>query len=158
MNSTTPINIDTALNVSVYRFFCLLLITVLWFLLIWQLELSLWYRVVLGVVWLACLVVAQLKQPHLTAISSTLTSSFSDNPQDFLVWQIQIFDGYVIAPYGYETDIYQATLHKIDDFGVVLLLDFGVFEPFDKHFTVQIWQDQVDSESWRQLKILAKMQ
>lgn len=158
MKQTTPINIDTALNFSAYRFFCLLFATLFWFLLVWQLALSFWYGVVLGVAWLGCLTVAQLKQPHLTALSSTHTPSFSDNPQDFLLWQIQIFEGYLVVPYGYETDIYQATLQKIDDFGVVLLLDFGVFEPFDGHFTVQIWQDQVDKESWRQLKILAKMQ
>ena len=53
---------------------------------------------------------------------------------------------------GYENDVYQATLQKIDDMGVVLILTFDVFEPFDKIYRLAIWQDQVDSESWRMFK------
>nr|WP_315040829.1 protein YgfX [uncultured Moraxella sp.] len=154
---STPIQIDSALSASFYRLcviggFCALLLVVIWLLPFgWAYQLAL--VLFLG----ACVWFAQVKQPHLTAISSLLTQPSHDGDYDFLQWHIQTFDGYFITPYGYENDVYQATLQKIDDMGVVLILTFDVFEPFDKIYRLAIWQDQVDSESWRMLKILAKV-
>lgn len=153
-----PIHIDTALSASSYRLFFLLLVNIFLLLVILALGLGIWYTVGLVAILLTCNYFSQIRISHLTAISSVLLKSTSPNPQDFLEWQIQAFDGYLFVPYGEQSDVYQATLQKIDDFGVVMLLKFDIFEPFNHTINLQIWQDQIDKDTWRQLKILAKMQ
>lgn len=153
-----PILIDTALSASSYRLFFLLLVNIFLLLVILALGFGLWYTLGLVIILLICNYFSQIRTPHLTAISSLRSTSSNPHPLGFLEWQIQIFDGYLFIPYGEQADIYQATLQKIDDFGVVMLLKFEIFEPFNHTINLQIWQDQTDKNSWRHLKILANFQ
>lgn len=156
--SQPPIHIDTELSASSYRLFFLLLVNIFLLLVIFALSLGLWYTLGLAIILLICNYFSQIRTSHLTALSSILLKSSSPNPQDFLEWQIQVWDGYVFVPYGEQSDVYQATLQKIDDFGMVMLLKFEIFEPFNYMINLQIWQDQTDKDTWRQLKILANIQ
>lgn len=156
--SQPPIHIDTELSASSYRLFFLLLVNIFLLLVIFALSLGLWYTLGLAIILLICNYFSQIRTSHLTVLSSILLKSSSPNPQDFLEWQIQVWDGYVFVPYGEQSDVYQATLQKIDDFGMVMLLKFEIFEPFNYMINLQIWQDQTDKDTWRQLKILANIQ
>lgn len=115
------------------------------------------YQLAITALLWACLWVGQLWQPHLLALSSTFDSNASDGANGLAVWdwQLQVAQGYIRVPFGQTHDVWQAKLTAVEDIGAVLLLRFWLFEPFGKFLTVQIWQDQVDTDTWRQLKTLA---
>ncbi|ELA09670.1 hypothetical protein MOMA_04670 [Moraxella macacae 0408225] len=155
MKNQSFIQIDNELLPSFYRKILLTSCLVALLMLIWLLPLAVMYRGALSVLLFGCLWLYQIRQHHLVNISSLRKNSQYIEKYDFLVWHLQLFQGYFFTPYGHKSDIYQAKLQKIYDMDRVLWLKFGVFEPFVKSLSVQIWQDQVDANTWRQLKILA---
>lgn len=112
------------------------------------------YQLAIALLLWACVLVGQLWQPHLLAISSRADHTPS-NGLAVWDWQLQVAQGYIRVPFGQVHDVWQAKLTAAEDLGAVLLLRFWLFEPFKRHLTVQIWQDQVDADTWRQLKTLA---
>ncbi|WP_019520738.1 protein YgfX [Faucicola boevrei] len=156
MNNQGFIQIDSELLPSFYRKIVLISGMLTLLMIICLLPLTWAYRGILVVLLLVCSWFYQINQHHLVNISSLRLKNLQDfEKYDFLEWHLQLFQGYFVVPYGHQSDIYQAKLQQIHDMGQVLWLQFCVFEPFSKTLSVQIWQDQMDSDTWRQLKILA---
>lgn len=162
MPSLTPtfIHIDTALQASRYRLMIWLSLGIALAVIIGLLPVPMSIHIGLWVLLLASLALSQLMSQQLLVISSlpvskTPRKSTSDVLLPHLDWQIQCIQGYFVTPFGEQTDIYQAKLSQVKRFGMVMLIEFWVFEPFDKKMQFIVWQDQVDDDTWRQLNVIA---
>ena len=119
------------------------------------------YKILLGMVAIASLWLGQISSCHLLAISSLQAKSQSNNQTlpydnfDFLTWQIQWVRGVVKVPKQGKQAVWQANLLGIADMGCLMILTFGLIESVPAKISVTIWQDQVDSDTWRQFKVLA---
>lgn len=157
-NNQAFIHIDCSLRPSRYRLVTWALLSVMLAVVIGLLALPVSYKIGLWLLLAVCGVVSQLGSQQLLAISS-LPSSRKSLANDYLLseldWQIQCVQGYFVTPYGQVSDIYQAKLLAVSDIGAVMVIKFAVYEPFNKVLTILIWQDQVDSDTWRQLKVIA---
>lgn len=153
------IHIDTQLHASRYRLWLWAGVTVAIAGMIGLLALPISYKVALWILLVACVIVSQLASQQLLAISSLPAKRSNKSSHEFLLsdtdWQIQCVQGYFFTPYGQVSDIYQAKLLEISRIGAVMVIKFDLFEPFDKVLTLLIWQDQVDSDTWRQLSVIA---
>lgn len=109
----------------------------------------------------------QISHYHLLVISSLVANPRAKPQQlahekfDFLTWQLQLVRGVVKVPWvnnlaASRQDVWQANLVDIIDMGCMVILRFNVIEPQQHKISVRVWQDQVDRDSWRQLKILAR--
>ena len=123
--------------------------------------LALTYKLLLGMVAIASLWFGQVSSCHLLAISSLHAKPQSNNQTlpydnfDFLTWQIQWVRGVVKVPRQSKQAVWQANLLGIADMGCLMILTFGLIESVPAKISVTIWQDQVDSDTWRQFKVLA---
>lgn len=154
------IHIDTSLNASRYRWVAWLAVSGLITAMLGLLPLAVSVRVALALLVIVCLVVSQLSSHQLLAVSTTPANRKRRNQQPHSLlsdydWQIQCVQGYFFMPVGQTTDIYQAKLQAVIDMGAAVIIVFKVFEPFDKTLQFVIWCDQVDSDTWRQLKVIA---
>ncbi|MFW2177268.1 MULTISPECIES: hypothetical protein [unclassified Moraxella] len=154
------IAIDTTLKISHLKILVWGGVIVLVMLMTGLLPVQLNYRLALMVLTLACVWLAQLSQYHLTVVSTLPNRRANDMiAYDFLDWQLQGVEGSFIIPYQPTTNpqamLLQAKLLAIQDMGCLLVLTFDIIEPYQKPLTTHIWQDQVDNDTWRQLKILA---
>jgi hypothetical protein len=110
---------------------------------------------------IASLWFGQVSSCHLLAISSLHAKPQSNNQTlpydnfDFLTWQIQWVRGVVKVPKQGKQAVWQANLLGIADMGCLMILTFGLIESVPAKISVTIWQDQVDSDTWRQFKVLA---
>lgn len=154
------IHIDTQLHASHYRVWLWAGVTVAIAGMIGLLTLPISYKVALWILLLACVVVSQLASQQLLAVSSLPAKRSNKSSHEFFLsdtdWQIQCVQGYFLTPFGQTSDIYQAKLVSVTAMGRAVLVIFSLFEPFDKRLSVTVWQDQVDSDTWRQWQVLAR--
>lgn len=155
------IKIDAILAPSRYRWGLWLAITWLIVLLLFCLPLLPRYRLILMLLVLASLWLAQVSRRHLLAMSTLavkhpIHSSDHFGSVDELDWQLQWVQGYSKVPWGKASDIYIAKLAGTVDAGVVIGLNFVITAPLADKFSVEIWRDQVDNDTWQQLKILCR--
>ena len=156
------IHIDTSLKPSLYKRLVWGASSLFFMLLLSLLALLLAYKILLGLVALAALWFGQIYSSHLLAISSLKRSKSgkqalsTHDKFDFLTWQLQWVRGVVKVPWGSRQGVYQAALIDIVDMGCMVILQFRISEPLTSNLRVTLWQDQVDSETWRQFKILAR--
>lgn len=164
--TTAFIHIDTFLKPSGYQKL-IWATTLLCFSVIGSLlPLPLAYKILLGLVVLVSLWFGQIYSHHLLALSS-LAANHKGKPQqmahekfDFLTWQLQCVRGVVQVPWGHikgsGQDVWQAMLIEVTDMGCIMILTFNVIEPQQNKLRVSVWQDQVNNDTWRQLKVLAQ--
>lgn len=161
-HKTPFIRIDTTLKPSVYKKLVWGLSLLVFVLMVILLPLAMAKKILVVLAAIVALWFEQIYCCHLLAIASLDAkhnrekSSDSHDQFDFLAWQLQWVRGRVKVPWGSKQDVWQATLIDIADMGCMLILTFNLIEPLPNTMSVRIWQDQVDRETWRQFKVLAR--
>lgn len=154
------ITIDTQLTASHYRWAIWTSVSVLTMAMVGLLPLASSFQIALWLLVIVSLLVNQLASHQLLAISVTPANRKRRQQRQASLlneydWQIQCVQGYFFTPFGRLTDIYQAQMQAVIDMGIAMVLKLNVFEPFEKTVRFVVWQDQVDADTWRQLKIIA---
>lgn len=154
------IQINARLKTSYYQLGVWLFMALTLCAMIAILPLTGWVQAAIVVLTIVCFWFTHIYREHLIAISSLPSRTHSmtaSSTYDFIDWQLQTAQGYWRLPWSIEQPIYQAKLNSITVIGPALLLNFNIMTPMPRRLSTQLWQDQVDADSWRQLCVLARL-
>ena len=144
MISPTSLRIDTPIKpASCLRLLFYMLLASVMVILAGLASLALWQYVLIFVVSVAVVSYLALSRPMLLHLSQP--------PLDKSVyqhWQLLMRSGRGDA-------LWQAQLTTVTSYQWVICLSFIVIEPYQRHLSVTVFQDQVSTEHWRELTILA---
>ena len=166
MANNDVINIDAWLQPSRFKRWVWGLGGVGFGLMLAPLALSFHYQLLVAVLAAVLMWFGQIFSHHLIACATLTQHQASQRPYgasnrtaeryQFLSWQLQLVQGRFLIPWQQKQDIWHATLLTVSDVGVAVILQFAISQPLPKTIKIMVWQDQVDQENWRQLKILAR--
>ena len=146
MTSLTSLRIDTAIKPISYLYllFYIILASVI-IVLAGLASLALWQYVLILIISATVIVYLALSRPILLHLSQPpLDKSLYQD------WQLLIRTGRADA-------LWQAQLKAVTHSRWVVCFDFNIVEPYQRRFSVAIFRDQVNTDQWRELTVLANM-
>lgn len=144
MTLVTSLRIDTAIKPASYlRALLYVGLTGVMMILAWFASLTLWQYLLILIVSAAVASYLIISRPILLHISQPSLSQRVDKE-----WQLLIRT-------GRGDELWQAELVDINCYKWAMSIEFDIVEPYQRSFSTTIFRDQVNSEQWRQLNILA---
>ncbi|MEL0620672.1 hypothetical protein [Psychrobacter proteolyticus] len=144
MTLVTSLRIDTAIKPASYlRALLYVGLTGVVMILAWFASLTLWQYLLILIVSAAVASYLIISRPILLHISQPSLSQRVDKE-----WQLLIRT-------GRGDELWQAELVDINCYQWAMSIEFDIVEPYQRSFSTTIFRDQVNSEQWRQLSILA---
>ncbi|PKH80415.1 hypothetical protein [Psychrobacter sp. 4Bb] len=144
MTPVTSLRIDTAITPASYlRALLYVGLTGVMMILAWFASLTLWQYLLILIVSAAVASYLIISRPILLHISQPSLSQRVDKE-----WQLLIRT-------GRGDELWQAELVDINCYKWAMSIEFDIVEPYQRSFSTTIFRDQVNSEQWRQLNILA---
>ena len=146
MTALTSLRIDTAIKPISYLYliFYIALSSIVMVLAMLA-SLALWQYVVILLISAAVIGYLALSRPILLHLSQP--------PLDKSVYQ----DWQLLIRTSRGDALWQAKLNTVSQSHWVICFDFNIVEPYQRRFSVAIFRDQVNTEQWRELIILANM-
>lgn len=146
MTPVTSLRIDTAIKpVSYLRALLYVGLTSVLMILAWFASLALWQYLLILIVSAAVASYLIISRPILLHISQPSLSQRVDKE-----WQLLIRT-------GRGDELWQAELVDINRYQWAMSIEFNIVEPYQRSFSTTIFRDQVNSDQWRQLNILANI-
>ena len=140
------LRIDASIKPSSYlRMWLYTSLTILFVLLAWLAELSLWQYVLILVVSAAVVSYLALTRPILLHLSQPPLAQRVDQNWQALM-RTQRGDA-----------LWQANLYKMHRYHLCIHFEFIIIEPYQRPLSVTVFRDQVSAEEWRALNILANV-
>jgi len=144
MTLVTSLRIDTAIKPASYlRALLYVSLTGVMMILAWFASLTLWQYLLIFIVSAAVASYLIISRPILLHISQPSLSQRVDRE-----WQLLIRT-------GRGDELWQAELIDINCYQWAMSVEFDIVEPYQRSFSTTIFRDQVNSDQWRQLNILA---
>ncbi len=144
MTLVTSLRIDTAIKPASYlRALLYVGLTGVMMILAWFASLALWQYLLILIVSAVVVSYLIISRPILLHISQPSLSQRIDRE-----WQLLIRT-------GRGDELWQAELVDISRYQWAMSVEFDIVEPYQRSFSTTIFRDQVNSEQWRQLSILA---
>ena len=144
MTLVTSLRIDTAIKPASYlRALLYVGLTGVMMILAWFASLALWQYLLILIVSAVVVSYLIISRPILLHISQPSLSQRVDKE-----WQLLIRT-------GRGDELWQAELVDINCYKWAMSIEFDIVEPYQRSFSTTIFRDQVNSEQWRQLNILA---
>ena len=144
MTLVTSLRIDTAITPASYlRALLYVGLTGVMMILAWFASLALWQYLLILIVSAAVASYLIISRPILLHISQPSLSQRVDKE-----WQLLIRT-------GRGDELWQAELVDINRYQWAMSIEFNIVEPYQRSFSTTIFRDQVNSDQWRQLNILA---
>ena len=146
MTALTSLRLDTAIKpVSYLQILFYIALSSILILLAMLASLSLWQYVVILIISVAVIGYLALSRPIVLHISQPPLGK--DIYRD---WQLLIRTGRGDA-------LWQAKLKAVTQSRWVICFEFNITEPYQRPLSVAIFRDQVNTEEWRKLTVLANM-
>ena len=143
MNS---LRIDTAIKPSSYlRLRLYVTLASILIVLAWSAGLALWHYVVILIMTAMVVSYLALSRPILLHLSQPPLSQSLDQG-----WQLLMRTSHGDA-------LWQAELTEVHRYHTLVHLKFIVIEPYNKFWSVTVFRDQMNSEQWRELSVLAQV-
>lgn len=140
------LRIDTAIQPTSYlRVLFYIVLSVVMVVLAWLAALALWQYVLISIVAAAVSIYLILSRPVLLHLSQPPLSQRLDRQ-----WQL-------LMRTGRGDELWQAQLKAVHRYQWVMSFEFIVIEPYQRPLSVTVFRDQVNSEQWRELNILANV-
>ena len=146
MTLANSLRIDTAIRPASYlRLLLYSGLTVVMVVLAWLASLLLWQYVLILIVTAAVIIYLTLSRPILLHLSQPPLSHRIDQH-----WQL-------LLRTGRGDELWQAQLIAVSGYRWAISFEFNVVEPYQRSLSVTIFRDQVSSEQWRELNVLARL-
>lgn len=146
MTLANSLRIDTAIQPASYlRLLFYSCLTAVMVVLAWLASLSLWQYVLILIVTAAVTIYLTLSRPILLHLSQPPLSQRIDQH-----WQL-------LLRTGRGDELWLAQLTAVSRYRWAISCEFNIIEPYQRSLSVTIFRDQVSSEQWRELNVLARV-